>query len=816
MSDNNNIYYSLKYSGDDINRLLKKIDESNTLEKYGITNSYTKDETNNLVWDSIEQTLKGDLSTYPSLYVKQKEKSYALVFIDSENNEYELFDFANLNIPRNNSELINDNNYITSTELTTSLAGKANKKRGGWADHIVLSAIDGDINFSNYTISPSYTVITNPSSDSFTAIPTASAVDMAIPLYVDKPFKNGVKNNDGSDSNLTPRLAIDKKNNDFHYILYYMDSNSESHRYDLFDFSKYFPERKNTVSSFNNENNEVLLYMNKENSSESNVNSVLNQRADIPEALTILLPNDLFNIKISYIKIIDCENGFQWEEKIPDNATTYQLKNLIPNRLYRYYILDDNKNIITPYSNGHYDEPISGACISRGQVRMIDGLLDENGRKNLFNIRDIGGWKCQDGVLKYGLIYRGCRLDGSDSDRENSEIELSLSQKKYLTEVLNIEDEIDLRGGQSSRTSSILDQSNSPNEDYNAVVDYQRYVVQYYQNSLRAADAPIYASIIHRIAQNLKNNKVTYIHCSAGADRTAQVCALIEALCGVSRIDIDRDFEITSYSFEYDSSNIQNDCIYINKRNLRQKTDNGWQGFMNFQGSDGTVINGITLQEKATNLLLNYHDNSLSEANIIEDIRIIQNCLIERDKTLTKISELENDKGYLVAADISNKINKLGNGNATIIRATNDGNIERSPYQITTDTSKVSANAPTHNYIPTAKAVGEVINNIISKGTISIDNGALTGKYTIAGDLCILQCKAQILNGETKTTYTLPISPGQDALYSNTIVYKNGIQYLISIEENENNILVLTISRIDGQSYTSDDIIYFTLTYSIT
>ena len=50
-------------------------------------------------------------------------------------------------------------------------------------------------------------------------------------------------------------------------------------------------------------------------------------------------------------------------------------------------------------------------------------------------------------------------------------------------------------------------------------------------------------------------------------------------------------------------------------------------------------------------------------------------------------------------------------------------------------------------------------------------------------------------------------------LWKLEIVYKNGIQYLISIEEDENNILALTISRIDGQSYTSDDIIYFTLTY---
>lgn len=829
-------YYSLNFSGEEIDILLNKINTAKTLAGYGITDSYTRDEILNL----LDNTLKGDSSTSPSLYIKtNNNNNYSLVYIDSNNTEHELFDFENLNIPKTIADLSNDKNYVTTTELEE----KIGKKRGGLADHVVLSTIDGDIAFSDYTILTSSIptqsqinreIASTGTSTSISKLPTAETIRKAIdtsllevPALVDKAILGDVSSSSGITT--PPFLKIDNNNDKLHYQLYYMDSDRESHKHELFDFSEYFPEKKDTVLSFNSENDEILAYMNKDyknlDDNQSNVNSGLTIRKDIPEALVITRPSGA-----SYIKIINCETNYEWEEALSNNSTTYQFKNLIPNKLYRFYFLDANKNTITYYVGGKFGEVISGTCMARGQIRMIDTPLDDHGRKNLFNIRDIGGWKCQDGVLKYGLIYRGCRLDGFDGDRENSEIKLSLPQKKYLTKVLNIEDEIDLRGGQSSRTSSILDYSNSSNEDYDAIVSYERYVVQYYQNSLKAEEAPLYASIIHRIAQNLKNNKVTYIHCSAGADRTAQVCALIEALCGVSRADIDRDFEITSYSFEYDSSNAQDDYIYTNKRNSRLRTDNSWKQFMNFQGSDGTVINGSTLQDKVVNLLLNYHESSLSNEDILEDIRIIQNCLIERNKSLTKVSELENDKGYLVATDISNKINKLGSGNTTIIKATNDGNIERSPYQITEDINKVNSNTPTHNYIPTAKLVGQAIENapfvaeetgFIADNNQALDynnsNWVMSGKYTKIGNLCILQATARLIQGWQDVYYSLPIAASTYNSY--TTVYQNGVQYIVSTgvkTDNQNqNVSVLNINRLDGNAHDSNDTIQFTLTYSI-
>lgn len=52
----------------------------------------------------------------------------------------------------------------------------------------------------------------------------------------------------------------------------------------------------------------------------------------------------------------------------------------------------------------------------------------------------------------------------------------------------------------------------------------------------------------------------------AGADRTGTVAMLIEALCGVSQVDCDRDYELTSFS----------------TGNLRKRTDSAWVSLIDY------------------------------------------------------------------------------------------------------------------------------------------------------------------------------------------------------------------------------------------
>lgn len=77
-----------------------------------------------------------------------------------------------------------------------------------------------------------------------------------------------------------------------------------------------------------------------------------------------------------------------------------------------------------------------------------------------------------------------------------------------------------------------------------------------------------------------------YVHCNAGADRTGTICAIIEALLGMSEEDILHDYETTSFS------------VY-GIRGYNEKTypfDKFWDKFNTYEGE--------TLADKAENYML--------------------------------------------------------------------------------------------------------------------------------------------------------------------------------------------------------------------
>lgn len=328
----------------------------------------------------------------------------------------------------------------------------------------------------------------------------------------------------------------------------------------------------NAVAAFDSENDEVIKYMSAEPQTDSeyaysNVNTSLSKRKDIPGAFSVTLPADT-----AYLRIVDCQSGNEWKEIA--GAGEYEIRNLIPNRIYRYYVLKANGTVLG-----------SGSCVGRGQVRMID-VPKANGERNVFNIRDLGGWACSGGFMKYGLIFRGGRLNGTNPSVSGSAIELTEQQIAYFKNVLHIADEIDLR------TSNEISQDGISGSALGEDVSWINKTLGYYQNSLTDSTSANYAVLINRLAENLTTGKVTYIHCNSGADRTAQLCMFIEAICGVSQADMERDYELTSYAFEYKSGQID--------RRRNKITSACWKTFIQALDSE----TGSTIQEKAVSFLL--------------------------------------------------------------------------------------------------------------------------------------------------------------------------------------------------------------------
>ncbi len=283
---------------------------------------------------------------------------------------------------------------------------------------------------------------------------------------------------------------------------------------------------------------------------------------DTPNTTTIDLPT-------GSSKVILYDTVAKTEQVISVSGSTYTITNLIPNRVYAYTVRNSSGTMLS-----------YGTVKATGHIRMIDG------GGNTFNIRDLGGWNCDGGKTKYGLIYRGAELNGA--------VSLNSSQVDFFKNVLGIRDEIDLRNPTSTGVGSGA---------LGLGVDYVNIYTNYSPYALQDLYRQERVDIIKRIAKNIKEKKVTYIHCSAGADRTAIICTFIEAICGVSQNDIDRDYELSA--FAYDTSNSR-----LSTRTRNNAWLNGHRTMINGDGTETysypyiNNMEGSSFQDKIIRLLL--------------------------------------------------------------------------------------------------------------------------------------------------------------------------------------------------------------------
>lgn len=163
----------------------------------------------------------------------------------------------------------------------------------------------------------------------------------------------------------------------------------------------------------------------------------------------------------------------------------------------------------------------NGVIKPTGACRMIR-------MTNVDNIRDLGGWACDGGTVKYGKLFRGGEMYGFLTD----------DGKQQALDMLGILKEIDLRFAEdlNGRTESGF----GPTVDM-LWVDMTWNALTYQKSSgnIKAIFDPLFDYAIA--------GKPTYFHCSAGADRTGVVALICEAILGVSQPDCDKDYELTNF-----------------------------------------------------------------------------------------------------------------------------------------------------------------------------------------------------------------------------------------------------------------------------
>ncbi len=158
----------------------------------------------------------------------------------------------------------------------------------------------------------------------------------------------------------------------------------------------------------------------------------------------------------------------------------------------------------------------------------------------VLNMRDLGGYGCEGGMTKYGVILCSDQLCGLSDD------EKSMLKRRGLTDI------IDLRS-EGERANYPNDFANDPDVTIHTItvghtVDAMQFDPMAYTSMgemyLEMADAngSQYTDMV-RAAASAKG--MVIVHCMAGKDRTGIVCALILAALGVCDADVVADYQIS-------------------------------------------------------------------------------------------------------------------------------------------------------------------------------------------------------------------------------------------------------------------------------
>ena len=145
---------------------------------------------------------------------------------------------------------------------------------------------------------------------------------------------------------------------------------------------------------------------------------------------------------------------------------------------------------------------------------------------NVSNTRDIGGPVTASGKkIKTGMVIRGANVDG-----------ISAEGRRYMTEVLGVKTDLDLRAPKEGKAGSGV----SP---IGADINYVNISGSLYGDIKNEEKQPGLADEV-RVFANPDNYPI-YFHCAIGRDRTGTLALLLEALLGVPEELLYRDYEMS-------------------------------------------------------------------------------------------------------------------------------------------------------------------------------------------------------------------------------------------------------------------------------
>lgn len=229
-------------------------------------------------------------------------------------------------------------------------------------------------------------------------------------------------------------------------------------------------------------------------------------------------------------------------------------------------------NVLTPFAT-------SGKA---GTLKPLDALrwIRTSAGATAWNVRDLGGWPCDGGAVKYGLLIRGGKLAAADRD--------------VLVGDLGIQHDLDLRGREGGGSDDEPDMTESP---LGSDVWYTR-TQQYAWYAL--TPVATWQAYLRCVIDAVTHREPVYFHCTAGADRTGTLACVLEGLLGMSQSDIDKDYELTTF---YSGSG--------SDATARRRNESDWKGLINAINA----VSGDTFRDKCVRFAVGTCGMSLADIN---------------------------------------------------------------------------------------------------------------------------------------------------------------------------------------------------------
>lgn len=179
--------------------------------------------------------------------------------------------------------------------------------------------------------------------------------------------------------------------------------------------------------------------------------------------------------------------------------------NLAPDTIYAYWCISED------------------GTLKKGGFMRADAGVRLLRMSKLRNCRDIGGWACDGGKVRYGMLFR-C-ADTADASEEDAD-ELKR---------LGVGSEYDLRSAQEVQAAG----ADSKLHAAYSILGFGSWTDTAFSDltNLHALKA---------IMESAVRGEVPIVHCQYGSDRTGRIMYILEALLGVSLEDADRDYELSS------------------------------------------------------------------------------------------------------------------------------------------------------------------------------------------------------------------------------------------------------------------------------